>query len=161
MEDKKLDIDKLLAEKAEIERIFKAHFSKTVAVMFTDIKGSTSFYELRGDIEGRAMVHQHNQIVIPEITSHNGTLVKTIGDATLSLFEDPSDALRSAIAIQKALYRYNLDKTEADQIHVKIGLNYGTGIVQTDDIYGDVVNVASRLVSIARAGEIVIPQDNG
>lgn len=159
MEDKALDIEKLLAEKVEIERILKSHFSKTVAVMFTDIKGSTSFYELRGDIEGRAMVHQHDQIVIPEITRHGGALVKTIGDATLSLFEDPSDALRSAMAIQKALDGYNLDKAETDQIHVKIGLNYGTGIVQPDDIYGDVVNVASRLVSTARAGDIVLPQE--
>jgi class 3 adenylate cyclase len=86
MEEKKFDIDELLAEKAEIERILKSQFSKTVAVMFTDIKGSTSFYELRGDLEGRAMVHQHNEIVIPQITLHNGTLIKTIGDATLSFF---------------------------------------------------------------------------
>jgi len=159
MEEKKFDIDKLLAEKAEIERILKSQFSKTVAVMFTDIKGSTSFYELRGDLEGRAMVHQHNEIVIPQITLHNGTLIKTIGDATLSFFEDPFNALHSAIAIQQALYNYNFDKTETDQIHVKIGLNYGTGIVQQDDIYGDVVNVASRVVSIAGAGEIIIPED--
>ncbi len=158
MEERKFDIDKLLAEKAEIERILKSQFSKTVAVMFTDIKGSTKFYELRGDIEGRAMVHQHNEIVVPKITSHHGTLVKTIGDATLSLFENPFDALHSAIAIQQGLYDYNLDKTESDQIHVRIGLNYGTGIVEVDDIYGDVVNVASRLESIADAGEIIIPE---
>ena len=159
MEKEDLDIDKLLAEKVEIERVIKSHFSKTVAVMFTDIKGSTSFYEVRGDLEGRAMVHRHNEIVIPNITSHHGTLIKTIGDATLSFFEHPFNALHSAMAIQQALHDYNLDKTQTDQIHVKIGLNYGTGIVQQDDIYGDVVNVASRMVSVAAAGEIIIPED--
>ncbi len=159
MQDTRSDIEKLLAEKTEIEQKLKSQFSKKVTVMFSDIKDSTSFYDTQGDLEGRAMVHKHNELVIPCITGNSGVLLKTIGDATFSYFEKSVDGLRAACEMQKTLHVYNKGKTDKEQIHIKIGLNYGAGFVEEKDIYGDVVNVASRVVSLAPSDGILVTED--
>ena len=159
MNEKKSDIEKILEERLKLDKVLQSEFSKQVTVMFTDIKGSTSFYERRGDIAGRVMVHRHNSIVLPAIKDNKGTLLKTIGDATMSLFHDPADAVMSAQQIQVKLREDNEGKPEKEQIHVRVGLNYGTGLVEDNDVYGDVVNVASRVESLADADQILITGD--
>jgi class 3 adenylate cyclase/CHAT domain-containing protein len=159
MEDDRSNVEALLAKREEIEKTLKSEYTKEVSIMFTDIKGSTSFYESRGDLDGRAMVHRHNEIVIPAIKESGGTLLKTIGDATMSIFENPKTGIVAATQIQKKLHDYNMKKAEHEQIHVRIGLNFGMGIVEENDVYGDVVNVASRVESLAQADEILVTED--
>lgn len=160
MTEKKNDIERILEERARLDQILQDQFSKRVAIMFTDIKGSTSFYERHGDIDGRMMVHRHNELVIPAIAENKGEVIKTIGDATMSAFEDPAGAVRAAVAIQKKLQLHNENKAEQEQIHVRIGINYGTCIVEEGDIFGDVVNLASRIESLAEADEIMVSEDH-
>jgi class 3 adenylate cyclase/CHAT domain-containing protein len=133
-------------------------FSRTVTIMFTDIKGSTSYYETRGDLAGRTMIHQHNSIVMPIIEKHKGTLLKTIGDATMSIYELPADGLRAATEIQTSLLAYNKERPVGEQIKVRCGLNCGIGLVEDNDVYGDVVNVTARIESLASAGDIYISE---
>ncbi|MBI5055716.1 MAG: CHAT domain-containing protein [Nitrospirae bacterium] len=159
MDNNMTDIDKILAEREKIDSLLKSKFSRAISIMFTDIKGSTSFYESRGDIDGRVMVHRHNEIVLPLLKEFNGELLKTIGDATMTVFDSPSNALGCAIAIQRKLREVNKGGAESEHIHVRIGLNYGTAIVDKGDVFGDVVNVASRVESLADAGEIFITED--
>lgn len=159
MEEKKTDIEKILKERAKLDSILQTEFSKKIAVMFTDIKGSTSFYEARGDIDGRVMVHRHNEIVLPVIEENGGVLIKTIGDATMSVYEQPGNAVKAAIQIQQRLKEYNKDRNDREQIHVRVGVNFGTGLVEEKDVFGDVVNVASRVEALADAGQIMITED--
>jgi class 3 adenylate cyclase/CHAT domain-containing protein len=159
MIENKTDIEKILEERARLDRVLHDQFSKRVAIMFTDIKGSTSFYELHGDIDGRMMVHRHNELVMPMIRENKGEVIKTIGDATMTAYEEPDDAVRSAVAIQKKLRIYNENKPERKQIHVRIGINYGTAIVEDSDVYGDVVNLATRIESLADPDEIMVSED--
>ncbi|MBI5196386.1 MAG: CHAT domain-containing protein [Nitrospirae bacterium] len=156
MEEKTPDIQKILDERAKLDSLLQSQFSKKVAVMFTDIKGSTMFYESRGDIDGRVMVHRHNEIVLPAIKENKSLFIKTIGDGTMSVFDDPLNSIKSAMDIQKKLRAHNSGKSEDKQIRVRIGMNYGTGIVEEKDVHGDVVNVASRIESIADADEILL-----
>ncbi|UCH44561.1 MAG: hypothetical protein JSV11_09685, partial [Nitrospiraceae bacterium] len=93
MNDDINDIKKFLAEREKIDSVLKSKFSKKISIMFTDIKGSTSVYDVHGDIDGRVMVHRHNEIVLPVIGEHHGELLKTIGDATMSVFDEPVDAM--------------------------------------------------------------------
>ncbi|MBI5664008.1 MAG: CHAT domain-containing protein [Nitrospirae bacterium] len=159
MEDNNSDIKKILAEREKIDSILKSKFSKKIAVMFTDIKGSTSFYESQGDIDGRVMVHRHNEIVLPILKEHNGELLKTIGDATMTAFDGPADAMNAALGIQRTLRGFNNGRPTKEQIHVRIGLNYGTVIVDKGDVFGDVVNVASRVEALAGADQIYITEE--
>lgn len=159
MEETKTNIEKILAERMKLDEILKSEFTRKITVMFTDIKGSTSFYEQRGDLDGRLMVHRHNEIVMPVIEENKGKLIKTIGDATMSVYNDPVDGVRAAMEIQRRLKDYNTGRPKGELISVRIGLNTGLGIVEDKDVFGDVVNVASRVESLADGGEIMVTED--
>ena len=137
-------IEKLLRDREKLDAHLKDKFSRDVTVMFTDIKGSTSFFESRGDIEGRLMVQKHNDMLFPLIESSQGRVIKTIGDAIMAGFDDPVMAVRSASKMQQTLTDFNRGKSSKEQIHIRIGVNTGEGIVEAKDIFGDVVNVAAR-----------------
>jgi class 3 adenylate cyclase/CHAT domain-containing protein/tetratricopeptide (TPR) repeat protein len=150
------NIEKLLQERKKIDDLLKEKFTRQVTVMFTDIKGSTSFFESRGDIEGRLMVQQHNDMLFPLIEIHQGRVIKTIGDAIMAGFDDPVMAVRAGAVMQQALEEHNRGKSAREQIHIRIGINAGEGIVESRDIFGDVVNVAARIESLCEPDQILI-----
>ena len=136
---------------AELEK-----FRRTITVMFTDIKGSTAYFEKYGDVAGLMMVHQCNDALRQIVEGHGGKVVKTIGDAIMATFEDCKESVLASIEMQKSLIEFNAPKPEQDHVFIRIGLNYGQGIVKSNDVFGDVVNVASRVESVASAEQIVI-----
>jgi len=136
---------------AELEK-----FRRTITVMFTDIKGSTAYFEKYGDVAGLMMVHQCNDMLRQIVEKHGGRVVKTIGDAIMATFEDPAESVQAAIEMQHALIEFNAPKPEQDHVFIRIGLNHGSGIVKSNDVFGDVVNVASRVESVALPEQIVI-----
>ncbi len=131
-------------------------FRKTITVMFTDIKGSTAYFEKYGDVAGMMMVHQCNDMLRQIVESHGGRVIKTIGDAIMASFEDGKESVLAAVEMQKALIGFNAPKPKVDHVFIRIGLNYGTGIVKSNDVFGDVVNMASRVESVAVPEQIVI-----
>lgn len=133
--------------------------SKRITIVFTDIKGYTDFVDRFGDLSGRSLIVTHNDILFPLIRTHNGTVVKTIGDAIMAFFEEPEDALSAAMAMQKELAAFNARRKPDAQIHVRIGINYGIGIVEDTDIFGDVVNIASRIEALADGDQIFVSGD--
>lgn len=158
MEPKKTTISQLLgsvgnqaAAAAELEK-----FRRNITILFTDIKGSTSYFERYGDAAGLLMVSTCNN-ALGEITrQHGGKVIKEIGDAVMASFEDCAESVRASIKMQKAIYADSLTKPEQDRVSIRIGLNYGPGIVKPDDVFGDVVNVASRVESVGSPEQIVI-----
>jgi class 3 adenylate cyclase/CHAT domain-containing protein/tetratricopeptide (TPR) repeat protein len=147
-------------EQAALDKMLKDEFHKNIAVMFTDIKGSTSFFETYGDLEGRAMVQRHNSLMFPFVEKHGGKVIKTIGDAIMATFESPSAGVRAAIDMQKALHEHNAAQDQKHKrILVRIGLNYGAAVVEANDVFGDAVNVAARVESQADAEQILISDD--
>lgn len=155
--DEDKSIEEILKKREELDAQLKEKFSKTVTVMFTDIKGSTSFFETYGDIEGRLMVQKHNEMLFPCVENNSGRVIKTIGDAIMAAFDGPEPAVRCAMAMQACLFEFNKTKKEKkDHIHVRIGINTGEGLVEEKDIFGDVVNVAARVESLTEPDEILI-----
>ncbi len=136
---------------AELEK-----FRKNLTVMFTDIKGSTAYFEKYGDVAGLMMVSQCNDILRKIVEAHDGRVVKTIGDAIMATFEDCAESISAAIKMQHALIKFNEPTPVQDRVYIRIGLNYGPGIVKSNDVFGDVVNVASRVESVAVPQQIVI-----
>ena len=124
--------------------------------MFTDIYESTAVFQSSGDFGGRFMIEKHNDILFPVINAHNGKIIKTIGDAIMASFGNPEDAVKASIQMQQKLYEFNQGKPLKDQIHIRIGMHQGKGIVEEDDIYGDVVNTAARIEPLAEPDQIVI-----
>jgi class 3 adenylate cyclase len=152
------NLRELLKERVKIDELLRDKFSKEMAVMFTDIKGSTTYFESRGDINGLSMVFQHNELLFPIIEHHQGTVIKTIGDSIMASFPDAVKGVRAAIGMQKALSSYNAKHPKQDHIQIRVGLNVGRGIVEYQDIFGDIVNVAARIESLAEPGYILVSQ---
>jgi class 3 adenylate cyclase len=126
MEEQTNDLEKILAERVKLDDMLKSKFSKKTTIMFTDIKGSTAFYEQRGDLDGRMMVHRHNEIVLPLIAANRGKLIKTIGDATMSQYEDPQTV--SVPRSRSNPAKGNNDVKTAGSGSVRIGLNTGIAL---------------------------------
>lgn len=144
-------------ERKKLDQMIKDQYTKDISVMFTDLKGSTAFFETHGDIEGRAHIETHNRVLFPIIEKHSGKIIKTIGDAIMAMFEDPQKAVLAAMEMQNTLASHNktIDQ-KYKEIHIRIGLNFGPGVVEEKDVFGDVVNVAARVESKCDPGQILI-----
>jgi class 3 adenylate cyclase/CHAT domain-containing protein len=151
---------KLEDQQRQLDQMIKDKFQRNVTVLFTDIKGSTAFFETYGDVEGRVMVQRHNELLFPCITGHGGKVVKTIGDAIMAMFEDPVQGVLSAMDMQKTLEEHNLSQDQKHKrIGVRMGLNYGPAVVEENDVFGDAVNLAARVESKADAGQVLISEE--
>lgn len=124
--------------------------SRKVAVVFSDIVGSTRFFEEFGDVAGLVYVHTCIDMLSPIAEKHGGTICKTIGDALMTYFEDPVSAVRAGVEMQRTLEAYNSHQQEQERIHIRIGMNYGPGMIKDKDVFGDAVNVAARVQTLAK-----------
>ena len=125
-------------------------FRQLAAIMFTDIVGYTA---LMGDDEQKAfeLLKKNRQLQKPLIEQNNGRWIKELGDGVLASFTTVSDAVNTAIKIQEAC---NLSK----EFLLRIGIHHGEVIFEDDDIFGDAVNIASRLQALAPVGAIWISE---
>ncbi len=153
------DLGRLLEERERLDELLRNKYTKNITVMFTDMKGSTALAEEEGNLAARLLIEQHNKIIFPIIEQHHGRLVKTMGDGTLSYFEAPQDAVRCGVQIQKNVIEFNGTKHPKVPIQVRIGIHTGQGLVEKKDIYGDVVNVASRIETQGNPGEVYLSED--
>jgi len=128
---------------------------KQVTVMFTDIEGSTRLWESRGDVGGRLLVDRHNRLLFPAVKKYGGQIIKTIGDSILATYNNPGNAILAGIAMQQILKQErNIDSRFP--IKIRIGIHTGRGLVESDDVFGDVVNVAARVESEASGNQILV-----
>ncbi|PPQ17482.1 adenylate/guanylate cyclase domain-containing protein [Bradyrhizobium sp. AC87j1] len=134
---------------------------RQVTLLFTDLKGSTAMYERLGDLNAYALVREHFALLGATVQEHSGAIVKTIGDAVMAVFSRPTDAVSAALHILGEIERYNSDHGEPSII-LKIGAHCGPSIAVTLndnlDYFGQTVNVAARVQSLADAGEICISE---
>ena len=138
------NIAELLKLRAQLDAQLE-QFQRLVAVMFTDIAGSTRYFDEHGDLAGMAMVEDCNGALKPLVTKHEGKIVKTIGDAIMAYWEKPVEAVRCAIAMQQAIAEVNKPRGPDQQIRIRVALNLGVGLLKDNDVFGDVVNVCSRI----------------
>lgn len=132
---------------------------KSMTVLFTDLKGSTELYERIGDLRAWALVREHFGVLRDIIAARGGSLVKTIGDAVMASFAEPTPALEAATAMTREVRR--LGREGAD-LQLKVGLHTGPCIAvelnERLDYFGQTVNVAARVQGVAGADEIAITE---
>src|SRR5207249_1337958 len=100
--------------------------------------------------------NRHNHLLFPVIEAEGGRVVKTIGDAILAQFDDPVAAIKAAAGMQRVLEKDRRGRDDIDQIRIRVGLHYGLGIIKKNDVFGDVVNAASRIQHQADTEQILI-----
>jgi class 3 adenylate cyclase len=127
-----------------------------MTVLFSDIMGSTAYAEKKGDIEYMSMISRHNGLLFPVIAAEGGCVIKTIGDAILAKFDDAVSGIRAAVGMQRVLAKDRDGREDIEQIRIRIGLHQGAGLIKNNDVFGDVVNVASRIQHQAEPEQILI-----
>jgi adenylate cyclase len=128
---------------------------RLAAIMFTDIVG---FSRQMGSNEARSLrlLDTHNQVIHQAVTAHHGQVIKTVGDAFLVDFPSVVHAVQCAQHIQAQFRTHNAKKDKAEQIHVRIGIHSGDIVQRDGDVFGDGVNIASRLQALAAPDTICI-----
>jgi adenylate cyclase len=131
---------------------------KLAAIMFTDMVGYAALAQ-RDDKLALELLEEHRQLLRGIFPRFNGTEIKTIGDAFLIEFHSALEAAQCAIEIQRTLAKRNADSPADRQIQVRIGIHIGDVVHRNGDVYGDGVNIASRIERLAGAGGICVSMD--
>ncbi|TMV07821.1 guanylate cyclase [Ruegeria sediminis] len=141
-------LDNLLEAAREIDP--QVAHADIASVMFTDIAGSSSVAAAVGDKTWTTAINRHLALLKELIAGHDGKLVKSLGDGTMSTFSSAGAAMSAACDIQGRLQA----ETDEPKLQVRIGIHTGDVMHSGDDFFGTVVNKAARIAALARPGEI-------
>ena len=133
-----------------------------VALMFTDLKASTTLYEEIGEAPAYALVSRHFGLLRNAIAKCDGAIVKTIGDAVMAAFIDPAKAVEAAIEMNRAMHEDNAARGKPALV-LKIGIHHGACIAVNMnnilDYFGTAVNLAARIQRESRGGDIIVSEE--
>ena len=128
--------------------------NKNLTIMFTDIKGFTKRTCLQSRSATADLIKQHNDLLVPIFEERGGRVIKTIGDAFLVVFESPTNAVLTGIQLQEKLQEHNGNTADPDRLEVRVAISTGEVSLIDNDVYGEAVNIASRLEGVSEANEV-------
>ena len=128
-----------------------------VAVMFTDIVGSTKLTQTLGDAGAQKLVHLHNTVVRNALREFRGTEVKHTGDGIMASFTSCPEAVGAGVAIQRVLNQHRA-KDPSILLHLRVGINAGEPIAENGDLFGTTVQLAARICDKASTDGVYVSQ---
>jgi adenylate cyclase len=128
---------------------------RLAAVVFTDMVGYSTFSE-RNEALAMRLLDAHNSLIRSVMERHGGREVKTIGDSFLIEFPSALEAVRFAVETQDDFGRAGRESSSGEAVSVRIGIHVGDVISRDGDLFGDAVNIASRIVEVAQGGQVCI-----
>lgn len=141
----------------EIDEKIKKEFEQTQAIFILDMSGFSRTVQRYGIIHYLAMVHRMRRIVRPDVERNGGLVVKFEADNCFAVFEKPDQAVKAALDIQRDLEVANLMTAEESDVHISVGIGYGPILLFCEDMYGNELNLASKLgEDVAERGEILL-----
>ncbi|MGA9512888.1 MAG: adenylate/guanylate cyclase domain-containing protein, partial [Pseudolabrys sp.] len=129
---------------------------RLAAILAADVAGYSRLMGTGEEATLAALKACRRELIDPKIAEYRGRIVKTTGDGALVEFPSAVDAVRCAIEIQRAMAARNATIPEDRRVEFRIGINVGDIIIDEGDIYGDGVNIAARVESLASPGEICL-----
>src|ERR1700736_1035263 len=125
----------------------------TVTFLFTDIEGSTQWWEAHRAEMARA-VTRHDKLVHAAVAKHGGFVFKTVGDAFCVAFSEPENAVAAALDAQRTLG--SEDFSAVDGVRARMALHTGTAQERAGDYFGLTVNRVARLLAIGHGGQVLV-----
>lgn len=129
---------------------------QTFTILFVDVAGSVALYESLGDLEAKDRITRLQERIGAIAAECGGTVHEIIGDELMLRFDAACDGARGALAIQHVVAAFA--SQTGTRLEVRIGLHCGETITEGDRMFGDTINVASRVAAIARGGQIITTQ---
>src|SRR6202158_2814855 len=129
---------------------------RLAAIVAGDISGYSRLMEIDEEGTHGRVKRIERDLIEPSIAEHHGRLVKTTGAGFIAISDSPVEAVRCGIVIQQQMVGRNASLPKHHWIEYRIGVNLGDVIIEADDVYGDGVNIASRLEGIADPGQVYI-----
>jgi adenylate cyclase len=129
---------------------------RLTAILAADVAGYSRLMGLDEEGTLAALKEVRREVTDPRIADNRGRIVQTAGDSLLVEFSSVVDAMRCAVEIQREMARRNADVAKERRIEYRIGVNLGDIIVDQNDIFGDGVNLAARLETLAEPGGICV-----
>jgi adenylate cyclase len=134
-----------------------ADMTRPATVLFADVSESTKLYETAGDTVAQQAVGRCLELMKKATEAAGGRVVKTIGDEVMAIFRQPDAAAAAAAEMQGAVDV--LPIVAGAKLGLRIGFHGGPVIQKDNDVFGDTVNLAARLVATARKGQIILSSD--
>lgn len=128
--------------------------TENLAIVFVDIAGFTPRTAAQTRDENLRMLQRFDTVVRPLVRAYDGRVVKTIGDAYLLTFRSPTNALLCSMAIHDRIAESDAQIDSADRFSVRAAVNVGEVRIEGGDVFGEAVNIASRIEGKAAAGEV-------
>jgi Tol biopolymer transport system component/class 3 adenylate cyclase len=140
------------------EDSIQIHEHRLSVIMFSDIVGYSKMMQSDEKLT-MDLLSRHDAIIRESLKQYDGTEIKVIGDAFLVSFSTVTNAVQCAIEIQEKFTKYNEEQNERERIQVRIGIHLGDIVIKENDVFGDGVNIASRIEPLAEPGGICISQE--
>jgi len=132
----------------------------TLAILFADVADSTKIYETLGNEAARKLIGDCISLLSKVTESHQGTVIKTIGDEIMCTFPTIDDAVAAAMNMNRNLMNMPVDgKPGAFPPNIYVGIQLGPVIREDNDVFGDAVNVAARMVALAKQRQIITTEE--
>ncbi len=157
-------LDRLLLERIEhperekqVDAKIKKQFERKAAIFVLDMSGFSRLVQRYGIIHYLAMIQRMRQVVGPVITKHKGVVIKFEADNCFAIFPNPDEAVKAALQINHDLQIANQATPDESDVYVCVGIGYGSALIACDDMYGDEMNLASKLgEDVAEKSEVLL-----
>jgi class 3 adenylate cyclase len=133
-----------------------ARITDILAILFADIANSTHIYDTLGNKAAKNLIDASLALLSEVTAKYQGTVIKTIGDEIMCTFPTAGDAVEAAIEMHQSLEDLPFaEKPEYGSPNIYVGIQFGTVIKEDGDVFGDAVNVAARMVALAKQRQII------
>ena len=126
-----------------------------LAILFSDVVGSTRLFELLGDMRARDMIATCIDVMRNATEKNSGTVIKTMGDEVMATFPSADEALTAAAQMQQQITANSQLKIDGHAVAIRVGCHFGPVVLENRDVFGATVHTANRMTSQAKAGQIV------
>jgi class 3 adenylate cyclase len=125
-----------------------------LAILFADVSGSTKLYEALGDTRARQLVSRCIQLMTESTEKYGGSLIKTIGDEVMCRFPSADQAAGAALDMQEQVAKASISEGGFN-LAIHVGFHFGPVVIEENDIFGDAVNLASRMVNLSKRDQVL------
>ncbi len=155
----RLSMNEIVRLQDALSQALVRRFQRRLALVFTDVVGSTPYFAKFGDEAGRKLQQRHVDLVQRAILEFRGRVVDTAGDGAFLCFPEMDDAVNAMIEVQKSIAVDDDGRAVHERLAVRMGCHWGLALTDGVLVSGDAVNFCSHIAGSANAGEIRLSHD--